>query len=133
MAVKRMETRSGEKFAERMEFTDLYDCYGQLLTEHQRDILAMYLYEDLTISEIGDSKGISRQAVHDMLKRAHESLADYEVKLGFIGKRHNECEKLLSIYDELSAAKEDASRKKALKEFKKYIDSYRESRESNDI
>ena len=71
-----MDTRSGEKFVERMEFTDLYDCYGQLLTDHQREILAMYLYDDLTISEIGDSKGISRQAVHDMLKRAHESLAD---------------------------------------------------------
>ena len=82
-----METRSGEKFAERMEFADLYDCYGQMLTEHQRDILTMYLYEDLTISEIGDSKGISRQAVHDMLKRTHDSLADYETRLGFISKR----------------------------------------------
>lgn len=128
-----MDTRSGEKFVERMEFTNLYDCYGQLLTEHQREILAMYLYEDLTISEIGDSKGISRQAVHDMLKRAHESLIDYEIKLGFIDKQRNEHKKLLSIYDELSAAKEDASRKKALKALKKYIDSYMESRESNDI
>lgn len=128
-----MDTRSGEKFVERMEFTNLYDCYGQLLTEHQREILAMYLYEDLTISEIGDSKGISRQAVHDMLKRAHESLIDYEIKLGFIDKQRNEHKKLLSIYDALSAAKEDASRKKALKALKKYIDSYMESRESNDI
>lgn len=128
-----METRSDEKFVERMEFTGLYDCYGQLLTEHQREILAMYLYDDLTISEIGDSKGISRQAVHDMLKRAHESLADYEIKLGFIDKQRNEHEKLLSIYDALSAAKEDVARKKALKALKKYIDSYMESRENNDI
>lgn len=128
-----METRSGEKFVERMEFTGLYDCYGQLLTENQREILAMYLYEDLTISEIGDSKGISRQAVHDMLKRAHESLADYEIKLGFIDARRNEREKLLNVYGTLSAAKEDASRKKALKALKKYIDSYMESRRNNDI
>lgn len=128
-----MDTRSSEKFVERMEFTDLYDCYGQLLTDHQREILAMYLYDDLTISEIGDSKGISRQAVHDMLKRAHESLADCEIKLGFIDKQRNEHEKLLSIYDALSAAQEDASRKKALKVLKKYIDSYMESRGNNDI
>lgn len=128
-----METNSGEKFAERMEFADLYDCYGQLLTEHQRDVLSMYLYEDLTISEIGDSKGISRQAVHDMLKRTHDSLADYEVRLGFISRRHKTHEQLLDIYEKISAAKEEKTRKAALKVLKKYIDSYMESREVYDI
>lgn len=128
-----METRSGEKFAERMEFADLYDCYGQMLTEHQRDILTMYLYEDLTISEIGDSKGISRQAVHDMLKRTHDSLADYEARLGFIAKRCKEHEELLDIYDGILTAKDEKTRKAALKVLKNYIDSYMESRETNDI
>ncbi|MDO4203330.1 MAG: sigma factor-like helix-turn-helix DNA-binding protein [Selenomonadaceae bacterium] len=128
-----METHSGEKFAERMEFADLYDCYGQLLTDHQREILTMYLYEDLTVSEIGDSKGISRQAVHDMLKRTHESLADYEARLGFIAQRSKEHEQLLSLYDKLSDAKDEKTRKTVLKLLKKYIDSYMESRESNDI
>lgn len=128
-----METNFQEKFAERMEFTDLYDCYGQLLTDHQRDILTMYLYEDLTVSEIGDAKGISRQAVHDMLKRTHDSLADYESRLGFIAKRSKEYEQLVSIYETLSAAKEDKARKSALRMLKKYLDGYMESRESNDI
>ena len=128
-----METHSGEKFAERMEFADLYDCYGKLLTEHQRDILTMYLYEDLTVSEIGDSCSISRQAVHDMLKRTHDSLAEYEAKLSFIARRNKERETIANIYDELVKAKEEKTRKSALKVLKKYIDSYMESRENNDI
>ena len=61
----------------------LYDCYGALLTERQRTLMAQYLNEDLSLSEIAEREGISRQGVRDALKRAGEQLEEYESKLGF--------------------------------------------------
>ena len=63
---------------ERLYHSALFDFYGALLTEKQRRCLTMYLFEDLSLSEIGDALEISRQAVHDMLRRAEDTLAGYE-------------------------------------------------------
>ena len=43
----------------------LYDFYGELLTEHQKQIYESYVYENLSLSEIAEEEGVSRQAVHD--------------------------------------------------------------------
>ena len=56
----------------------LYDFYGALLTEKQRSVMALYHEENLSLSEIADEYGISRQAVHDALKKAEQALEDYE-------------------------------------------------------
>ena len=53
----------------------LYDFYGALLTEKQRSVMALYHEENLSLSEIADEYGISRQAVHDTLKKAEQALA----------------------------------------------------------
>lgn len=59
----------------------LYDFYGELLTKHQRSIYEALVYEDLSLSEIAEKEGISRQGVHDLIRRVTKILEDYEDKL----------------------------------------------------
>ena len=67
--------------AKELKFVMLLDCYGDLLTEHQRSI--MYYCEDLSLAEIGQPLDITRQAVRSIIKRTEEILLNYEEKLGF--------------------------------------------------
>lgn len=64
----------------------LYDFYGELLTEHQKYIYEAVVLNDLSLSEIAQEQGISRQGVHDLIKRCNKILADYEAKLHLIEK-----------------------------------------------
>jgi len=64
----------------------LYDFYGELLTEHQRSVYEMSINEDLSLSEIADTLSISRQAVHDIIKRCDKLLEDYESRLHLVDK-----------------------------------------------
>ena len=76
-----------EKFLENtvektIEISMLYDFYGELLTQRQKEILQFYYDENLSLSEIADELDISRQAVHDAIHKAERSLRTYEEKLG---------------------------------------------------
>ncbi len=62
----------------------LYDFYGELLTEHQKEAYEAYVQENLSLSEIAKEKDISRQAVHDMIKRSGQQLEMYESKLHLV-------------------------------------------------
>ena len=64
----------------------LYDFYGVLLTEHQRKIYEDVVFQDLSISEIAREVGISRQGVHDLVKRCDKILESYEDRLGLVEK-----------------------------------------------
>lgn len=64
----------------------LYDFYGELLTEHQREIYEDYVYNNFSVSEIAQEEGISRQGVHDLIKRCSKILDDYEKKLHLVEK-----------------------------------------------
>lgn len=64
----------------------LLDFYGNLLTEKTRNTLELYLDDDLTLAEIADSENITRQGVHDTVKRGLNQLREYEDKLGLAGK-----------------------------------------------
>ncbi len=64
----------------------LYDFYGDLLTEHQKSIYEAYVLEDLSLGEIAQANGTSRQAVHDIIKRCNHILSEYEEKLGLVEK-----------------------------------------------
>lgn len=59
----------------------LYDFYGELLNEHQRKIFEDFVFNDLSLGEIAEEQGISRQAVHDLVKRSTQKLEEYENKL----------------------------------------------------
>ncbi|GMA49079.1 hypothetical protein GCM10025857_04360 [Alicyclobacillus contaminans] len=56
----------------------LYDWYGALLTDRQRELIELYYFDDLSLAEIAEQLNISRQAVHDNLKRAEEQLEHFE-------------------------------------------------------
>ena len=62
----------------------LYDFYGELLGERQRRLYEASRFHDLSLSEIAYEEGISRQGVHDLLKRAEEKLKGYEEKLRLV-------------------------------------------------
>lgn len=67
-----------------MRLGRLYDYYGCLLTEKQQSFMELYFLDDLSLGEIADEYGISRQAVHDLLKRVGEALENYEHRLGLL-------------------------------------------------
>jgi hypothetical protein len=62
----------------------LYDFYGELLTEHQRSVYEDVVYNDMSLGEIASENGISRQGVHDMIKRCDKILQNYESKLHLV-------------------------------------------------
>ena len=62
----------------------LYDFYGELLTEHQRKIYEDVVYNDLSLTEIAQENGISRQGVHDLVRRCNHLLQEYEDKLHLV-------------------------------------------------
>ncbi|MCR5665331.1 MAG: YlxM family DNA-binding protein [Eubacterium sp.] len=66
---------------EKIRQTYLYDFYGELLKERQRMIFEDYVLNDLSLSEIAADEGITRQGVHDMVKRCTQTLEGYEQKL----------------------------------------------------
>ncbi len=62
----------------------LYDFYGELLTEHQKKIYEAAVYNDMSLTEIADENGISKQGVHDLIKRCTNTLQGYEDRLHMI-------------------------------------------------
>ena len=64
----------------------MFDFYGQLLTKKQQEVMRLYHEENYSLSEIAEEFSISRQGVHDTLKKAEKSLNDYEEKLGLLNK-----------------------------------------------
>ena len=68
--------------AKELRYSVLLDIYGPLLTDKQREILEFYYNEDLSLGEIADDLGISRQGVHDAVKKGSEALDEYDEKLG---------------------------------------------------
>lgn len=69
-----------------VEQTLLYDFYGELLTAHQQQIYEAAIFNDLSLSEIAQEQGISRQGVHDLIKRCNRILEGYEEKLGLVAR-----------------------------------------------
>ena len=64
----------------------LYDFYGELLTEHQKNIFEEVVFDDLSLAEVAEAHNTSRQAVHDMVRRTTKTLENYEAKLGLVRK-----------------------------------------------
>lgn len=75
----------------------LYDFYGELLTEHQRQIYEARVFDNLSLSEIAQDFEISRQGVHDLIKRCDKILQGYEDKLHLLQKFMNIRETITQI------------------------------------
>ncbi len=81
---------------EKLEIDRLYDTYRSLLTEKQVQVLDQHLYLDYSLVEVADNLGISRQAVHDTVKKAVQMMEDIESKIG--------CMKLAQAHENLLSA-----------------------------
>ena len=105
----------------------LYDFYGQLLTDKQRNIIDMHYNNDLALSEISEQLGISRQGVYDSMKRAEKALNELEDKLGLVKRFLQKNDKIEIIKTKLDEAlqkdeKDNKTLRNSILEIRKYID-----------
>ena len=85
-----------------LRFAMLLDCYGEFLTPHQYRLTELYYCADLSLSEIAEIVGITRQGVRDSIKRAEHALGEMESKLGLVA-RYGDTERCaLELRDEVS-------------------------------
>lgn len=79
----------------------LMDFYGELLPKRQKDVIKLYYEEDFSLSEIAEEFGITRQGVHDALKKGQQSLAEYEKCLGLIQRFQDQRKKIRDLHKAL--------------------------------
>lgn len=79
------------------ELSLLYDFYGELLKENHRQMFEDYVLNNYSLGEIAEQRGISRQGVHDSVKRTSRQLEKYEEKLGLLEKFRRTREKVRQI------------------------------------
>lgn len=106
-----------ETVEEIVELSILYDFYGELLGEHKKNIFEDYVLNDLSLAEIADEAGISRQGVHDIIKRCTKQLKNYEAALHLVEKFKQAKQKATKIQELLIATVdfiEEDNKKQAL-------------------
>lgn len=74
------------KIQETFELSILYDFYGELLTDKNKEVFTQYIFNDLSLSEISEQMGITRQGIHDIIKRSSKKLYEYEDSLHLVDK-----------------------------------------------
>lgn len=84
-------------FEKNYKISFLLDYYGEILTEKQKDAIELYYNEDLSLAEIADHIGITRQGVRDSIKRGEETLIEMEEKLGLAARLEAQKEALAAI------------------------------------
>ena len=87
------------------QINELYDIYKELLTDKQRTYIELYYHEDLSLSEIADETGVSRNAVHDNIRRTEKLLLWYEEKLEIYEKDR----KRRGFYDRIKECTDDTT------------------------
>ncbi len=95
--------------------TMLFDFYGELLTERQREFFDLYYNEDLSLSEIAENSGISRQGVRDVIVRAESAMQAIEDKTGLIRR-------FLQMQEHITAIEDAAGQLKTIN-YRQYEDS----------
>src|SRR5437660_11926818 len=84
----------------------LYERYGALLTEHQRQVIDLYLRSDWSLAEIAQHEGTSRAAVHDLVRRSRLALDDYEKRLGLLSEAQKRRRAVDALEKELASLRE---------------------------
>lgn len=86
LTLRKNSYRSDCDMEEKVEQAYLYDFYGELLNDHQRRIYEDFVFNDLSLGEIAACEGVTRQGVHDLIKRCNKLLDGYEEKLHLVKK-----------------------------------------------
>lgn len=97
----------------------LFDFYGEILTERQKEFFDLYYNEDLSLAEIAENAGISRQGVRDVIVRAEAAMQAMEDRTGIIRRfesQRNRAESILAAADELKAVNQGRYRDAKLAE-----------------
>ena len=108
----------------KIEISMLWQIYGELLTEKQKEYIDYYYNEDLSLAEIAQNDGITRQGVRDIIKKGEKKLFEYEEKLLFMKKTMNQEKQIENILAKLNKIHEDSSDEKVnniLEEVKKEL------------
>lgn len=108
----------------KIEISMLWQIYGALLTEKQKEYIDYYYNEDLSLAEIAQNDGITRQGVRDIIKKGEKKLFEYEEKLLFMKKTMNQEKQIENILEQLNKIHEDSSDEKVnniLEEVKKEL------------
>ena len=92
-----MESKVLFMISKNLQMSNLLDCYEAVLTDNQKEVMDFYYNEDLSLSEIAENQGITRQAVRDTIKRAETQLIDFEKKLKVLSKQ----KKLTKMADDI--------------------------------
>lgn len=92
-----------------IEISILLEIYGKLLTEKQYNLLNDYYNNDLSLAEIAENEGITRQAVRDNLKKGEKKLFDFEEKLEIMKKNKTKEEQIANILEELNCLTSESS------------------------
>ena len=100
----------------RVELNWLLDFYGPLLTEHRREVLRLYCEEDLSLQEIAEQLGITRQGVSDAMQKGRRQLNDYEAKLGLAGRYRALGEEAKRCMDALSGVRAEGEDRERIRE-----------------
>ena len=87
-------------FEKNLEMSQLLDFYGETLSERKRSVMSLYYNEDLSLAEVAEEVGISRQGVRDLIKKAEKELADLEETLG-LADRFNRLRELADSAEEV--------------------------------
>ncbi|OLZ09676.1 hypothetical protein BFX06_03025 [Sulfobacillus thermosulfidooxidans] len=82
----------------------LYDIYGKMLTDHQRDVWRLYYLEDWSLMEIAEAKNVSRAAIHDLLDRSAKTLEQWEKQLSLIDHMTRRQQQLKSLWTLIHSA-----------------------------
>lgn len=104
-----------------LQISLLLDFYGQMLTDKQREVVELYYNEDLSLAEIAQHSGITRQGVRDAIKRAEVQLMDYEQKLGLMQRFHEIQEGLEEIVLRAEKIREESRRIARADEIQKHV------------
>ena len=95
-----------------IEISILSELYGKLLTKKQYELINDYYNNDLSLSEIAENNGITRQAVRDIIKKGEKKLFEYEEKLLFMKRTLNQEQKIQKVLSELTKIQTNYSDKK---------------------
>ena len=101
--------------------TYLYDFYGELLTDHQKSIYEDFVLNDFSLSEIAQERGISRQGVHDLIRRCDKLLMGYEEKLHLL-ERFQKIKGKIERINQLAQEQEATGRESIRKEIRQLSD-----------
>lgn len=88
--------------------------YGALLTEKQQSMLSQHVDEDFSLREIAEQEGISRQGVHDVLRRAEAQLLDLEEKFGLLRRRSEMQNSIAALQKEMQQAEMPQEQRQAI-------------------